>query len=292
MEQTVYIDIFFLINFSMDLLCFFLTSKLLTHPLSLKRTVIAAFLGGVYACVSLFIALRGIFSALLDILACGVMCTVAYKRKGNLKEICQCTVVYAAVSIVLGGAMTVLFSLFNKLGLDRMLGTEEDADGISVWLFAILAAVSGGLALFGGAFFKRKSARTEGEIEICYGNKNTRFKAFCDSGNLLVEPISAKPCIVVEKSEMERILPCDMAKTIKSGKTEELSTEEIKRIRIIPTGTVGGSSLLYAVRVDEIRINMGKGWSIVDALVAFGEIGKNAYGAKALIPSAVVFGAV
>ena len=292
MEQTVYIDIFFLINFSMDLLCFFLTSKLLTHQLSVKRVVIASVVGGVYACVSLFIAFEGILSVLVDVLACGVMCTVAYKRKGNLREVCQCTVVYAAVSIVLGGAMTALFSLFNKLGLDKMLGTAEDADGISVWLFAILAAVSGGFALFGGAFFKRKSSRTEGEIEIRYGKQRSRFKAFCDSGNLLVEPISAKPCIIVEKGEMERILPYGMAKTIRAGKTENLAAEDIKRIRVIPTGTVGGGSLLYAVRVDEIRINMGKGWSSADALVAFGEIGKNAYGAKALIPSAVAFGAV
>lgn len=292
MEQTVYIDIFFLINFSMDLLCFFLTSKLLANRSSLKRIVIASALGGVYACVSLFVALRGIISVLVDIFACGAMCAIAYKRKGNLGEVCQCSVVYAAVSIVLGGAMTVLFSLFNKLGLDRMLGTEDDADGISVWLFAILAAVSGCLALFGGAFFKRKSSRTEGEIEIGYESRKIRFKAFCDSGNLLVEPISGKPCIIVERGEMERILPHNMARMIIHGKTEELSAEEVKRIRIIPAGTVGGSSLLYAVRVDEIRINMGKGWSAVDALVAFGEIGKNAYGAKALIPSSVAFGVV
>ena len=292
MEQIVYIDIYFLINFSMDVICFFLASKLLTTVVSVKRELLASVIGAGYACVSLLCTLNGIFSLLADLFACFGMCLVAIKRKGNLREVCEYTVVYAAVSIVLGGVMTTLFSFFNRIGLDKLLGSQEDADGISVWLFAILAIIGGGASLLGGRFFRKKSSRRNGEVKIHYGEKNVCFKAFCDSGNLLTEPISSKPCIIVEKREMEKILPYGIVKMIRSGMADGLSEEEKRRVRVIPASTVGGDGLLYAVRMDDIQVNMGKGWSRSDAFVAFGSIGNNADGAKALLPSSVAFGVV
>ena len=46
MGQTVYVDLYFLINFSMDFLCFFLTAKLLDRRLGIGRGLIGAALGG------------------------------------------------------------------------------------------------------------------------------------------------------------------------------------------------------------------------------------------------------
>ena len=53
MEQTVYIDLFFLINFSMDFLGLFLAAKLLERSKRLLRLALAAIFGGIYACVAL-----------------------------------------------------------------------------------------------------------------------------------------------------------------------------------------------------------------------------------------------
>ena len=145
MEQTVYIDLYFLINFSMDLLGLFLAAKLLsyrTHPL---RSALAAALGAAYACAALLLIPSGLVGLLADIAACGAMSFVAVKRKGNLRQVGAYAVVYTAVSIVLGGAMTALFSLFNKLGFNELSG-EGVSDGISVWLFALLAGISGVLS--------------------------------------------------------------------------------------------------------------------------------------------------
>lgn len=291
MEQTVYIDIFFLINFSMDVLCFFITSRLLSHRLSMIRGLIASAAGGIYACAALLVAADGVPAFLLDMAAGVLMSFIAVKKKGNTREVLGYSVVYIAVSALLGGVMTALFSFFNKLGLPELWGGESTSDGLSVWLFALLAALSGALALFGGRIWKKRSVRQGGCVEIAYGGARIRLDALCDSGNLLTEPISSKPCIIAEKSELEKILPRGMRQMIDTGNGDGLAARDAGRIRVIPTRTVNGSGMLYALRADEVRLNMGKGWCTVDVYVALSEFRADAGGAKALVPSVLAGGA-
>lgn len=291
MEQTVYIDLFFLINFSMDFLCFYLTSRLLSYRLSVKRCVIASSLGGIYACASLFLALGGIWGLIADMSACVIMSAVAVLKKGRVKDIFGYSIVYTACSVVLGGAMTALFSLFNRLGVDRLFGDGGDGDGISVWIFALLALISGLLSFGGIKLFRRRSARREGEVEVVYAGKSVVLRAICDSGNLLTEPISAKPCIVAESREIKRILPAGMVEMIEKGRAEGLDKRDMGRLRIVPAQTVSGGGILYALRADSVRVNMGGGWVEVDAFVALCSLDRGAEGAQALIPSSMLLGA-
>ena len=290
MEQTVYIDLYFIINFSMDLLCFFITSRLLSQKGSALRMILAAALGGAYACVALLFPIGGVLGLLIDIAAGVSICFVAVKKKGNLKETAIYSLVYSAVCIVMGGFMTVLFSFFNKIGLDKVLQGDGESDGISVWLFALLAVISGFAALIGGKFFRKKSSRVQGEVEIRCGEKSVKLKALCDSGNLLKEPISGKSCIVVDRKETLFLLPDTLRKTVIGEAVDVKEAYMLSSLRIIPTATVGGEGILYAIKADSLMINMGNGKKEVDAFVAFGELDKNKDGIKALVPSELAFG--
>lgn len=291
MEQTVYIDLFFIINFSMDFLCFFITAKLMSCEFKIGRSLAASGVGGVYACVSLLLS-GGMWTLALDLLAALLMCAIAVGGVGRFKETVGYTVVYAACSIVLGGFMTAAFSLFNKLRLDEILGGEEESgDGISVWLFALLALVSGLISLFGIKFFKKKSTRIYGEAEIVYRGRAIVLKAMCDSGNMLTDPISSKACVVVDRGAVESILPDGLHRMIRDGRTEGLSGKDLERVRVIPAHTALGGGMLYALRVDELKLNFGKGWRRAEALVALCELGEHAQGVRALVPSALAMGA-
>ena len=155
MEHTVYIDLYFMINFAMDFLCFYLTSWLLSLRRSLLRTMLASAFGALYACVALFLGLRGVWSILSDLAICLLMCAIAYYRPKEARAVAVDALVYSAVSILLGGAMTALFYFFNRIGLDRLLGSEEDADGVSVWLFALIAIAGAVATAFGGKLMRK-----------------------------------------------------------------------------------------------------------------------------------------
>lgn len=285
MEQTVYIDLYFIINFAMDFLCFFLTARLLSIKESIFRSIIASALGALYACVSLIFGIDGILSLFVDILACIIISAVAFYRRKELKLLPVNALVYTAVSIVLGGFMTVLFSFFNRIGLDRFLGSEEDADGISVWLFALLALLSGVAAMLGGRFFKKKSSRIKCMLRLSNRGKRVEIRALCDSGNLLREPISARPCIVAELKEISTLFSAKSVHALERGRCELLGEEEMERIRVIPVRTVSGSTMMYAIRLDSVEIDFGNGWREVDTFVAISQNPINADGAAALVPA-------
>ena len=281
MGQTVYVDLFFMINFSMDFLCFFLTSKLLSDRLSIIRTLIASAIGGVYANLALFIGVGGISEILLDIAVCALMCLVAF---GKCRSLLLHTAVYIVISIVLGGFMTALFGLLNRaeLPLDGLEG-----DGLSAWLLALLAAVSGALTLAGGRFFRKKSARRYTKLTLELDGRQRTLDAFCDSGNLLREPISGRACIVTDTDALKGIFPDEILKMARSGGIPKLtpSANLAKRIRIVPTHSATGDGILIAVRPERIFIGEGKSAREVDALIALCTLGQTADGAQALVPT-------
>ena len=114
--MTVYGDLLFLINFSMDFLCFYLSCLLLHRKMKLGRTFIASVLGGIYSVLALFVSTNGTIALLIDILVLVLMCWIAYGvGKSGFKALIKAIFLYFFVSALLGGLMTALFSLFNSL---------------------------------------------------------------------------------------------------------------------------------------------------------------------------------
>ena len=292
MEQTVYLDIFFLINFSMDFLGLFLSGKLLGKNIRLLRAIIAATVGGVYACASLFISsyLLGAASFFIDAIVCLLMAFITVFDRKAVKEPLSFALVYGAVSILLGGGMTALFNLFNKIGVDKLFGEGNQSDGMSVWFFFFLAIFSAFFTVIGGRALKRKLMRKKGRIEIQYKGKSVSLLAICDSGNLLREPISRLPCIVVDTDSVADIFSDSLLRAVRSGNILDVSGEDKAKIRLIPTATATGEAMLIGIRVDHILLDMGKGASEVFACIAFSREPIIANGAKALVPSELALG--
>ena len=86
MEETVYADIYFLINFSMDFLCLFLTARLMSEKLRLGRISAASVFGGVYAVAALLILPSGVWAVAFDIFACVVISLIAFLKRGRLRS--------------------------------------------------------------------------------------------------------------------------------------------------------------------------------------------------------------
>ena len=291
MEQTVYLDIYFLINFSMDFLGLFLSARLVERRIKYYRLVIAAGLGAAYACVALFLSAAGLWRLLLDALACLAVGGVAAFDRRALKSLPYFSLVFGAVSIILGGAMTALFYLFNRLGVDLLFGGGDGGDGISVWLFAILAGISALLALKGGGALKKRAVRKRGRIEIEYGGKRTSLSCLCDSGNLLREPISRLPCVLVELDALSSVLPYSLTEAVKKGNITLIEERERPRVRLIPSQSATGKAMLVGFRVDALRIDMGGGAAKTDAYVVLMTEKISEKGIKALVPSEIVLGA-
>ena len=282
MEKTVYADLLFLINFSMDFLCFYISSKILSFRLSTIRAVLGAVIGGVYSVVALFLPSLYGFSFFIDLAVCLLMCLVVWGigKKGDLF---LGFLFYFAVSMALGGFMTAIFNLLNRLGLNKIDAGE--GEGISVWLFALVALLSGAVTLIGGRFFRRRSSERYADVEISYQGKTKKIRAFVDTGNLLSEPISGKPCVIADTKELEDLLPSEViSAAARGGVTLHASCEHAKNIRLVPAKTATGEGLLLALRVDKMRIDAGNGAYDTDALLALTSL----EGKAALVPAGLL----
>ena len=282
MEKTVYADLLFLINFSMDFLCFYISSKILSFKLSPLRAVIGSALGGVYSVAVLFLPSFYGLSFLIDIAVGFLMCLVVWgiARRG---DVFLGFMLYFAVSMALGGFMTAIFNLLNRLGFDKI--DVGSGDGISVWLFAIIALISGAVTLIGGRFFRRRSSERSAELEISYGGRTKRISAFVDTGNLLSEPISGKPCVIADVKELDGFLPSEiLSASARGGVTLLASGAHARNIRLVPAATATGEGLLVALKVDKMRIDAGRGMYETDALLALTSL----EGKAALIPASLL----
>ncbi len=284
MIAEVYVDLYFLINTCMNLLCIMITASLLHRSVSRIRSLLAAAFGGIYAVIALLLSLGGALGIALDIFVAFVMCALTFAQKTfRFLGILKCTAVQTLTSMLLGGIMTALYAVLNRLNLpfEALKG-----DTVSVWSFAILSAVAGIATAHGGRFFgiskKTKSVTIHAEL----GEKTVTLRALVDSGNLLRDPISGRYVIVANKTALSHILPKETMKALSAPfatNTSHLTFQGI-HIRLIPTKTATGQALLPAFLPDKLTVTEGKETYPADFLIAAAELGESARGFDAIIP--------
>lgn len=285
MTQDVYVDLLFIIDFSMDFLCFYITSRLLHKKITPIRTILGASVGGLYSVLVLFLSTGRLSAFVIDILVCFFMCAVVFLSKDDgIKRLIVSAFVYIFVSSVIGGLMTAMFNLLNRI---NPFGDEiPERDGVSVWIFALLAALSGIISITGSSFFRQNISRRKCSVLVKYGKRTVTLKGLNDSGNLLKDTLTGKCVIPISLAKSETLFPPRIIKAIKQKDVsllDKTNAEEAKRVRLIPCYNTSGATMMIAVIPDDIRIIDESGTShSVDAAVAPTYVGSEEF--EALVP--------
>ena len=288
MGQEVYVDLYFLINTSMDLLGLMLSALLLHRRIKRGRVVLAACMGGLYSVVSLLLLWDGIIGFVTDCLAALLMVSIAFPAQKDTRtwkkttHALKISAVYVLVSMLLGGVMTALYSALNRLELpfETMQG-----DGLSVWLFALLTSVAGIVTAKWGRFLGIAQKTKCLTVHATLFEKSITLHAMVDSGNLLRDPISGKSVIVADLMALSGVLPQKLRQACESGNYSDwLSTyENSRKTRPIPMHTANGDSLLLAIVPSRLTIDTGTEVYEADYLIAPAVLGESAKGFDALI---------
>ncbi len=288
--QTVYADVLFLINFSMDFLVFYICARLAGHRLYPFRSALASALGGAYGVASLLIDADGFVTSLCDIASLLLICAVAFaSRNMRLRDFFGRCILFALISSILGGIMTALSSMLERSGFASL--EYESGDDISVWLFALIAAAGGAAAFVGGKRMKRIAAAKSADVEIRMNGKSIVIRAMTDTGNMLTDPLSGRAVALCELNAIEKLFPSEMIEYWRSGEFSACIRSEIaSKIRFIPArGALGGkTSLLAAVEPDAVTVINDKGKREADILIAPVPYNLSAGESRALLPPGLV----
>ncbi|MDY3862928.1 MAG: sigma-E processing peptidase SpoIIGA [Eubacteriales bacterium] len=274
-------DLYFLVNASMDLLCLAMTASILHRAVKRWRLFLAALLGGGWAVGVLLLGIDGASGVVPDLLMAVLLAAVAFAEKnGRITRLLRDAGAYALLSALLGGLMTVLYRFLNRLELPL---EALQGDGLSAWMFAILAAVAGFFTLRGGRLFRRSGAVRDVGLEITVEGRTAVLRALVDSGNLLTDPLDGRSVVLADPAKLLPCLSPMLAHALEHP--ESAPPEYARRIRLIPAHSATGEGLLAAFAPDRLVIVTKKDRVTANDLVALSPLGGTAGGYDALIAS-------
>ncbi len=281
--MTVYADILFLVNLSLNWFSLLLTSKIAKHGGKAKKLLLSAAVGALIGTVTLF-SESTLVGAMLEIASSFLMCAIAFKARGILDYIRLCTCLFAS-GITLGGSLTFIYSLFNRAGIELPRGND-----ISAAVFLLLSfGVTVGVAAIERLLYTKREV-TGGEVSFTVGSKMLTLPFMCDSGNLLRDPISGRPAIIVNVRELKGFLP-DTVLMFDPMSTESSAHTGTLGIRILPAATVCGEGLMTGFIPDSTRIIFDGREKYADAVIGLDKSVNNAAygGAGAIMPRSLLY---
>lgn len=260
--MTVYLDIVLLENLCMNYIILFATGYIMKLKMKQLRLVLSAMLGGIYAVIA-YIEILPIYSSFgMKILLSVLMVYIAYNSK-NIKNLLKQLVVFYLISFAFGGSAFAL--LYFVRPQDILI-----RNGVYVGTYPIKIALLGGIVGFIITYIAFKVVKTKlhkkdiiYNIEIHIKEKTLKLKAMLDTGNMLKDPISGMPVIVVEKQELYSILPKKLLDNIDKligGEAENLleqveEKEIFTRFRMIPFSSVGKQNgIMLGFKSDQVVI--------------------------------------
>lgn len=240
METVLYADVLFLINFSMDYLSLFAAARLLALPTKTKRMLAGAALGGIYGVLATAMAWQGILGALTAFLASCAMGWIAFGRCGGRGGFFRAVFSVWGIGALLGGFMTVFSGLFQG-SVPYSAGADFPVAIAAAILFVRLLC--------------RRGGRGYAEVSFSYGENGYTGRALIDSGNLLRDPISALPVVLIRASEARAFAGGEV-----DGKFAGIMPDGIglsPGVRAVPMRGADGTRILYGFLCREVHIRRG-----------------------------------
>lgn len=260
--MTVYLDVVLLENLCMNYIILFATGYLMKIKMNHIRVIIASFLGGIYAIVSYMEILPIYSNFFMKILLSIGMVYLAFGAK-NVKSILKQLIIFYLTSFAFGGCA---FALLYFVKPENILMRN----GVYVGTYPIKIALLGGLIGFIITYIafkviKNKLSKKDiiYDIAIEIDKKQVQVKAMLDTGNMLKDPITQTPVIVVEKERLYGILPSSLLDHLENmigGEGENIlsSSEEEKylhKLRMIPFHSIGKQNgLMLGIKADKVEI--------------------------------------
>ncbi len=228
MEQSgevliLYADVLVFLNFALDFLCLVITSRVAARRFVGWRAVLGALFGAVYALLAVALSLP----AWVHFTAAALLCLIAFPfvDKKQFSKVCF---VFLMTNAGMGGLISAAY----------YIGTRN-VTAAGILLTAIAFCM---LCVLYGLYCRKKVATTTMKIEVTFGTSTLTADVLVDSGNLVTEPFSALPVIILSST----VLPSPLDKP-------NIENSPVP-LRAIPIRTETGLGLLYGFIPDSITL--------------------------------------
>jgi len=259
--MTIYVDVVLIENLIMNYIILFATDIILKNKSKFWRLLLASLIGAIYTVISYISNFKIYSSMILKMILSIIIVYVAFNPQ-NMKKMWKTLLIFYLTSLVFGGAAFALIYIvkpqetFLKNGL--FLGTYS--------LKTILLSAIVAFLIIIGAFtvVKNKISKRDMfcDIKIKLNNKEIEAKAMLDTGNLLKEPITNIPVIVVEHTLLYECIPKQILNNIEdilggdfSKIPDEIKQKYMIKLKFIPFSSLGKQNgMLLGLKADYVII--------------------------------------
>lgn len=282
--RTLYIDVYFLINLTVDIISLYFATILSKTPTTTRRLIIASVMGALSAVGVIFLPeiplLKLIFGG-LGLIFMGMITPkgVSFRRKIKF------TMAFLVFEALVGGGVSLIWNLFDKYLSHFFNSADGGALNRKMLFLSLIVLLCIGVFKMLVSFFSNIESEGSVDVEISFLDSKTTVSAFIDSGNLAKDPMDMSPVLLIKKDLAKMILPENI---IELSNIDGLERAVKKRIRLIPISRGGETHVLVGVKADTVRIKRGDGFEELRVTIAIDKEGGSFGGYMALMPSAAL----
>lgn len=258
---TIYIDIIVLENLIMNYIILYATGLISKNKIYYLRIFIASLIGAIYA-VTQYISKLNIYSnSIIKLILSVIIVFVAFNPQ-DVKKMCKQLVLFYLTTFTFGGIATYLIYVLKPQNIIIKNGMFVGTYVLKViFIGAILGTV---ILIIAFKFAKNKITKKDMicKIKIKMNGKEKILNTMVDTGNMLKEPITGNPVVVVEKTELYELLPKEIlnnTESILGGDfekiPEEIKNEYIQKLKMIPFSSLGKQNgMLVGIKPEKLEV--------------------------------------
>jgi len=254
----IYLDIIFLENVFMNFIILYACKKILKSEIKIVRIIVSCALGAIYACLLYLTNLEIYSNILLKIILSFSMVFIAFNSK-NLNIFLKQILVFYLTSFTFGGVAIAFIYFVNPENIVLK-------NGVLVGTYPLKMILLGGIFGFFliTMVFKNIKERFNKnnlycKIELKFMGKKLNTRAIVDTGNFLKDPITKDPVIIIEKKELNSIIPLKILNELDNLiVNDNLNLEKyLEKIRLIPFKSIGkNNGILTGIKVDNVEVKL------------------------------------
>ena len=254
--RVLYIDVYFLINFTVDLLALYFSAALLHFPVSRFRLAISAVIGASFAVIAVLMHGRTILVLCLSAV-CLMGMAVLLGKGGGLFRRMRLALLFLLFQMLIGGIVHWGYRfLAEKIG---SLELESGAQNRKLLYLSVLILLAIGILRVSVSLLSHASGAQSREVEIVIEGKRFFGSALVDSGSFLRDPLDGTAVVLIKPLVARQLLPPAFI----NENADALSQEYKKRLRLIPVRMVGVQKILFGIRPDDFCLLKGiKFWEL------------------------------
>ena len=282
--KTLYADVYFLINFTVDILAIYMALRLSNIRARIGRIMISGSIGAALAFMDVFIndnnaikiLLAFIFTIFMSLCCCG---NISLYRQAKFVSF------FYISAFIISGAVTYSYGLLDKYLSEVSLEINQSGSKRAIIFSLIILLFIGVLRLLIMVF---SNSINEGSVRlyIKMEDKTLELDALVDTGNLVRDPMNMSPVLFLKPLAASSIFP---KQVIDLEEIDKLHIGYKKRIRLVPVTKGGETHVMTGVRVDDVGIYDASGKRVqIVATVVIDKEGGTYAGYEALMPYAAI----